>query len=225
MHLQWQFATLIAAVRIILHDKEKNMFYSLTGKIVYSDITRAAIECQGIAFDVTTSVNTLRRIGNVGDTATLYTHLAVREDGVELFGFADNEELSYFRMLISVSGVGPKAAVAILSVLTPEMLALSIASGDVKSITKAQGVGPKIAQRIVIELKDKVAKMVPAKVNSKKFSQPVLQGFSANSDEAVSALMALGYTNSEAAQAVSSLDGSLSVEELIKQGLRNLARR
>ncbi len=201
------------------------MFYSLTGKIVYSDITRAAIECQGIAFDVTTSVNTLRRIGNVGDTATLYTHLAVREDGVELFGFADNEELSYFRMLISVSGVGPKAAVAILSVLTPEMLALSIASGDVKSITKAQGVGPKIAQRIVIELKDKVAKMVPAKVNSEKFSQPVLQGFTANSDEAVSALMALGYTNSEAAQAVSSLDGSLSVEELIKQGLRNLARR
>lgn len=201
------------------------MFYSLTGKIVYSDITRAAIECQGIAFDVTTSVNTLRRIGNVGDTATLYTHLAVREDGVELFGFADNEELSYFRMLISVSGVGPKAAVAILSVLTPEMLALSIASGDVKSITKAQGVGPKIAQRIVIELKDKVAKMVPSKVNSEKFSQPVLQGFTANSDEAVSALMALGYTNSEAAQAVSSLDGSLSVEELIKQGLRNLARR
>lgn len=201
------------------------MFYSLTGKIVYSDITRAAIECQGIAFDVTTSVNTLRRIGNVGDTATLYTHLAVREDGVELFGFADNEELSYFRMLISVSGVGPKAAVAILSVLTPEMLALSIASGDVKSITKAQGVGPKIAQRIVIELKDKVAKMVPAKVNSEKFSQPALQGFTANSDEAVSALMALGYTNSEAAQAVSSLDGSLSVEELIKQGLRNLARR
>ena len=201
------------------------MFYSLTGKIVYSDISRVAIECQGIAFDVTTSVNTLRRLGSVGDTATVYTHLAVREDGVELFGFYDNEELSYFRMLISVSGVGPKAAVAILSALTPEMLALSITAGDIKSITKAQGVGPKIAQRIIIELKDKVSKMAPSKVGSEKLIQTVLPGCSGNCDEAVSALMALGYANSEAAQAVSALDGSLPVEELIKQALRSLARR
>ena len=201
------------------------MFYSLTGKIVYSDITRVAIECQGIAFDVTTSVNTLRRLGNVGDTATVYTHLAVREDGVELFGFYDNEELSYFRMLISVSGVGPRAAVAILSVLTPEMLALSITAGDVKSITKAQGVGPKIAQRIVIELKDKVSKMVPARVGSEKLTETAMPGCSGNCDEAVSALMALGYTNSEATHAVAPLDGSLSVEELIKLALRNLSRR
>lgn len=201
------------------------MFYSLTGKIVYSDITRVAIECSGIAFDVTTSVNTLRRLGNIGDTATVYTYLAVREDGVELFGFYDNEELQYFKMLITVSGVGPKAAVAILSVLTPEMLALSIAAGDVKSITKAQGVGPKIAQRIVIELKDKVSKMVPEKVSVDKInSQSALLG-GGNSDEAVSALVALGYTNSEAAHAVSTVDSSLGVEEIIRQALRNLARR
>ena len=201
------------------------MFYSLTGKIVYSDINRVAVECQGIAFDVTTSVNTLRKLGNVGDIATVYTHLAVREDGVELFGFYDNEELSYFRMLISVSGVGPKAAVAILSVLSPEMLALSISAGDVKSITKAQGVGPKIAQRIVIELKDKVSKLVPSRVSTDTLSyaaSPVCDG---NCDEAVSALMALGYSGGEAASAVASLDKSLSVEELIKQALRNLARR
>ncbi len=201
------------------------MFYSLTGKIVYSDITRVAIECSGIAFDVTTSVNTLRRLGNIGDTATVYTYLAVREDGVELFGFYDNEEMQYFKMLITVSGVGPKAAVAILSVLTPEMLALSIAAGDVKSITKAQGVGPKIAQRIVIELKDKVSKMVPEKVSVDKInSQSALLG-GGNSDEAVSALVALGYTNSEAAHAVSTVDSSLGVEEIIRQALRNLARR
>lgn len=201
------------------------MFYSLTGKIVYSDITRVAIQCGGIAFDVTTSVNTLRRLGNIGDTATVYTHLAVREDGMELFGFYDNEELSYFRMLTSVSGVGPRAAVAILSVLTPDMLALSITAGDVKSITKAQGVGPKIAQRIVIELKDKVSKLVPSKVNAEKLSPLEVVTAGGNADEAVSALMALGYTNSEATRAVSSLDTALSVEELIKQGLRNLSRR
>ncbi len=201
------------------------MFYSLTGKIVYSDITRVAIECQGIAFDVTTSVNTLRKIGSVGDTATVYTYLAVREDGVELFGFYDNEELAYFRMLISVSGVGPKAAVAILSALTPDMLALSITAGDIKSITKAQGVGPKIAQRIVIELKDKVSKIVPQRVGAEKLTQVSLPGCTANCDEAVIALTALGYTSSEAAQAVAGLDGSLPVEELIKQALRGLARR
>lgn len=201
------------------------MFYSLTGKIVYSDITRVAIECSGIAFDVTTSVNTLRRLGNVGDTATVYTYLAVREDGVELFGFYDQQELSYFRMLISVSGVGPKAAVAILSVLTPDMLALSITAGDFKSITKAQGVGPKIAQRIVVELKDKVSKLVPSSISTTGLKEAATVLVGGNSEEAVNALMALGYTHSEAAHAVGSLDASLSVEELIKQGLRNLSRR
>ena len=201
------------------------MFYSLTGKIVYSDITSVAIECSGIAFSVTASVNTLKKLGNVGDTATVYTYLAVREDGVELFGFYDNEELQYFKMLISVSGVGPKAAIAILSALTTEMLALSITAGDIKSITRAQGVGPKIAQRIVIELKDKVSKMVPSEVKSENLVQPSFVVAGSDADEAISALMALGYTNAEASRSVASLDSSLGVEELIKQALRNLARR
>ncbi len=201
------------------------MFYSLSGKIVHSDISGVAIECSGIAFSVTTSVNTLRQLGNVGDFATVYTHLAVREDGMELFGFADSEELQYFRMLISVSGVGPKAAVAILSVLTPEMLALSITAGDVKSITKAQGVGPKIAQRIVMELKDRVSKLVPEKVNTGKIAEAKQVLASGNADEAINALMALGYSGSEAARAVSECDSSLPVESIIRQALRNLARR
>lgn len=201
------------------------MFYSLTGKIVYTDYTRIAVSCSGIAFDVTTSVNSLMKLGNVGDTATVYTHLAVREDGAELFGFADQEELSYFRMLISVSGVGPKAAVAILSVLTPEMLALSITAGDVKSITRAQGVGPKIAQRIIIELKDKVSKLVPERINTGKIATAAQILRNADSEEAVNALMALGYTHSEAASAVSGIDASAGVEEIVKQALRNLARR
>lgn len=201
------------------------MFYSITGKIVYSDITRVALDCSGVAFDITTSVNTLRKLGNIGDIATVYTYLAVREDGMELFGFADNEELQYFKMLISVSGVGPKAAVAILSVLSPEMLSLSITAGDIKSITRAQGVGPKIAQRIVIELKDKVSKLVPEKINTSKLSEAAAVLSSGNSEEAVSALMALGYSNSEAAHAVAGVDVSLSVEEIIKIALRNLSRR
>ncbi len=201
------------------------MFYSLTGKIVYSDISSVAIECSGIAFDVVTSVNTLKKLGGIGETATVYTYLAVREDGVELFGFADREELQYFKMLISVSGVGPKAAVSILSTLTPETLALSITAGDVKSITKAQGVGPKIAQRIVIELKDKVSKLVPAKISSEKLMKQANIFPTENTEEAVNALMALGYSHSDASHAVSSLDPADSVENLIKQALRNLARR
>lgn len=200
------------------------MFYSITGKIVYSDITRVALDCSGVAFDITTSVNTLRKIGNIGDNATLYTYLAVREDGMELFGFSDNEELQYFKMLISVSGVGPKAAVAILSVLTPDMLSLSITAGDVKSITRAQGVGPKIAQRIIIELKDKVSKLVPEKINTSKLVSENSALFSENADEAVSALMALGYSNSEASKAVAGVDTSHSVEDIIKYALRNLSR-
>ncbi len=201
------------------------MFYSLTGKIVYSDISRVAVECNGIAFDVSTSLNTLKKLGSIGDIATVFTYLAVREDGVELFGFADNEELQYFKMLISVSGVGPKAAVAILSVLTPEMLALSITAGDVKSITKAQGVGPKIAQRIVIELKDKVSKLVPSRMDTAAIKNSAGLMPTENSEEAVNALMALGYSHSDAANAVSSVDPNNSVENIIKQALRNLARR
>ena len=201
------------------------MFYSLTGKIVYSDISKVAIECNGIAFDVSTSVNTLRKLGSIGDIATVFTYLAVREDGVELFGFADNEELQYFRMLISVSGVGPKAAVSILSVLTPDMLALAITAGDVKSITQAQGVGPKIAQRIVIELKDKVSKLVPTKISSETINKASGLIPTENTEEAVNALMALGYSHSDASHAVASIDPNNSVENIIKQALRNLARR
>ena len=134
------------------------MFYSLTGKIVYADASAVAIECGGVAFHVSTSLNTLQKIARLGDTATVYTYLSVREDAIELYGFSDQTELEYFKMLIGVSGVGPKAAIAILSTFTPEDVSFSIASGDAKRITSAPGVGPKLAQRIVLELKDKMTK-------------------------------------------------------------------
>ncbi|NLA76825.1 MAG: Holliday junction branch migration protein RuvA, partial [Clostridiales bacterium] len=132
------------------------MFYSITGNIICSDETGVAVECSGVGFRCMTTFNTLRRLGPVGSKVTLYTYLNVREDALELFGFYELQELDCFKLLISVSGVGPKAALAILSELTPDRLALCIASGDVKSVTRAQGVGPKIAQRVVLELKDKI---------------------------------------------------------------------
>ncbi len=199
------------------------MFYSLTGKIVNIASNSVAIECGGVAFACTVSLNTQKRIGTLGENAKLYTYLSVREDAMELFGFADEAELEYFKMLIGVSGVGPKAAVSILSVLTPQALALCIASGDVKALKAAQNVGAKIAQRIVLELKDKVAKNVPERISSGSVSTSA--AFSGNISEAVSALAALGFSPSDAASVLASADSDSSVEDLIKYGLKMLSSR
>ena len=201
-----------------------DMFYSLTGKIIYTDASTVAVECSGVAFRCTTSINTLQKTGGVGNTVTLYTYLHIREDAMELFGFYDNEELESFKLLISVSGVGPKAAIAILSVLSPSALAVCVTSGDVKTITRAQGVGAKIAQRIVLELKDKLSKTVPTQISALEFSTIGISTSNANKSEAVSALAALGYTQTDANSVVAKLDDSLSVQELIKQGLKLLSR-
>ena len=200
------------------------MFYSLTGKIVFADEYSVAVECGGVAFRVSTSLNTLKKVTGLRDTVTLYTYLSVREDAIELFGFSDNAELEYFKMLIGVSGVGPKAAIAILSTFTPEDISFSIASGDVKRITSAPGVGPKLAQRIVLELKDKMTKLVPSKMSSSDFIQSVIADTSGNKAEAVSALIALGYSQTEASQAISKLDPNEKVELLVKQALKQLMR-
>lgn len=200
------------------------MFYSLTGKIVYSDQQCVAIECGGVAFKCTVSFNTLKQLDLKGGSAKLFTHLAVREDAMELFGFADEQELDFFKLLIGVSGVGPKVAIAVLSAFAPSSLALCIASGDVKSLSKAQGVGAKTAQRIVLELKDKVTKIAPSKITSSEFSSGVPSFGTGNISEAISALAALGFAQSEAARVLSGLDGTLSVEELVKQGLKLLSR-
>lgn len=200
------------------------MFYSLTGKIVFVDASSVAIECGGVAFRVFTSLHTLQKIARIGDTATVYTYLSVREDALELYGFSEQTELDHFKMLLDVSGVGAKVAIAILSTFTPEDLSFSIASGDAKRITSAPGVGPKLAQRIVLELKDKMSKLVPDKVSSGSFAQNVIADGAGNKSEAVSALIMLGYSQTEAAAAVSTLDPSEPVETLIKQALRYLMR-
>jgi Holliday junction DNA helicase RuvA len=149
----------------------------------------------------------------------LYTYLNVREDALDLFGFADERELGCFKLLISVSGVGPKAALSILSESTPEKFALYVASSDSKALTRAPGIGAKIAQRIILELKDKVS----GEQAALGFSDIPVSA-SGNVEDAVSALSVLGYSRSEASLAAAKVDGTLSVEEIIRQALRLLAK-
>ena len=196
------------------------MFYSLTGKLVHMEPGVVAIECGGVAFKCFTSMNTQKNMPRIGETATVYTHLNVREDALDLYGFSTKSELNCYKMLTTISGVGPKAALSILSEMTPEGVAMAAASGDSKKFTKASGVGPKLAQRIVLELKDKVAKGFVAGTDDAG-----IVSASQNAEQAVQALIVLGYTQSEAAQAVAKLDGSLSTEELIRGALKSMASR
>lgn len=174
----------------------------------------------GVAFRCNTSYNTLRKLTSVNEEVTLYTYLSVREDALDLFGFYDTAELDCFKLLISVSGVGPKAALAILSKLSPDALSQSVATGNVKAITAAQGVGPKIAQRIIAELKDKLA---PFAGQGQGISIDIPASPQGAAAEAADALVSLGFSRSEASIAVGRLDPSLPVDELIKKALSGLS--
>lgn len=195
------------------------MIYSLKGELTYWEAGLAVVECGGVGYACRTTMNTLAKIREL-DEVKLYTYMHVTENSLDLFGFADNAELASFKQLISVSGVGPKAALSILSDITPSKLALCIASGDSKTLTKSPGIGTKIAQRIVLELKDKVAK-------EQKISASDLQSaaFSSgdNFTEAITALQTLGFNPAQCGAALSGADPASSVEELIKFGLKNLA--
>lgn len=197
------------------------MIYSLTGEIVAVDQNGFAIQTGGVAFFCFSTMNTLQKVGMKGSKATVFTYMNVREDAIELYGFHSSGELDAFKQLITVSGVGPKAALAILSVMTPDQLALNIASGDAKAITKAQGVGTKIAQRIVLELKNKFSTDLTQE-QTEMVAAIQSADTSADLSEAIEALIQLGYSRSEAAAAVSKLDKSLSVEEMIRLALRSL---
>lgn len=198
------------------------MFYSISGNVIFSDENSAAVECGGVAFRCFTSFNTLRKIGGTGQKVTLFTYLSVREDALDLFGFFDKTELDCFKMLITVSGVGPKAALAILSQLTPDKLALAVAAGDTKAITAAQGVGPKIAQRIFVELKEKLNVFSDSSVGS-TLDFIAQAKSSSNAAEAIEALTALGFSKSESSIAVGRLNPDDSVDNLIKKALAALS--
>lgn len=198
------------------------MFYSLTGNLAFSDMNSVAIDCNGVAYLCFTTMNTMRQLGPQGSKVTLYTYLSVKEDAMDLFGFFDKEELNCFKLLLTVSGIGPKGALSILSCLSPSKLALAIASGDFKEISKANGIGAKTAQRVVLELKDKMASGLVLSSNNDELAAVMNQDSTGASAEAVSALVALGYNQSDAALAVSKVDSTLSVSEIVKLALKKL---
>ncbi len=198
------------------------MIYNLKGKLTVCDVNFIVVECGGVGFKCFTTLNTVKQIGKVGSEVNVFTYLSVREDAMDLYAFATPAELDAFKLLITVSGIGPKAAASILSELTPDRLALCIASGDAKSITAAQGVGKKTAERVVLELKDKMNGIVSESVSSSVNNASSVESSSAS--EAVAALVALGYSQSDAAVVVGSLDKSMSVDEMIRHGLKQLAK-
>lgn len=200
------------------------MLYNVKGKLTVSDVNFIVVECGGVGFKCFTTLNTVKNIGKIGDEVNVFTYLAVREDAMDLYGFATLDELNAFKLLITVSGIGPKAAAAILSELSPDRLAICIASGDAKSITKAQGVGKKTAERVVLELKDKMGAITVGDTSDAVTSVAAVSE-SSNSSEAVEALVALGYSQSDAAVVVGSMDKSLSVDEMIRNGLKQLAKK
>lgn len=197
------------------------VIYSVTGKLMEKTGDTAVVECSGVAFGCLTSLSTLASLPPCGEVVTLYTHLYVREGAMDLYGFAGKGELAYFRMLLTVSGVGPKAALAVLSAMSPEKLALAVAAGDSKALTAAQGIGKKTAERMILELRDKVGSQdIAGGFSGAGAAAPVIQG---NLSEAVNALIVLGYSQMEAAQALQGFSEEETVEELIRQGLRRLA--
>ncbi len=200
------------------------MFYSLQGIVKVAKPGLAVVDCHGVGYKCFVSDTTLSSLPPIGGEVLLFTYLAVREDAMDLYGFYKEEELDFFKLLITVSGVGPKAAMAILSVFAPEQLAVCIASGDAKAITKAQGVGAKTAQRLVLELKDKLGGLSVSAA-----AAPAVQAVSAvsansNAADAVEALVTFGYSRSEASVAVGRVDSSLSTEVMIKEALKALAK-
>ncbi len=205
------------------------MIYSVRGKLIHKEPFLAVVECGGVGYACRTTCMicfgmTASQLGETGTEVSLYTYLYVREDNVELFGFYSMQELNCFKMLISVSGVGPKAALSILSDIDAQRFALTIASGESKVFTKTKGVGPKLAQRIVLELKDKIAKENISAADIKA-SGNVFVPAGDNCSEAVSALMVLGFSQEEVASAVSKIDPALDTGEIVKQALKIIGNK
>lgn len=199
------------------------MIYCLTGKILKKTLDTVVISCAGVGYAAQVPTTTAEALPAAGHEATLYTVLSVSENDVALYGFASEDQRACFKLLTSVSGVGPKAGLAILSILTPEKVALAASSGDHKAFTAASGVGPKLAQRIALELKDKVGKGLVAGTGFAAAGTAAPPPASASA-QAVAALVSLGYTASEASMAVARVDDTLPVQDIIKIALRGLSR-
>lgn len=199
------------------------MFYYVNGTVTELEAGLAVIDCGGVGYACATTNYTLSQLKK-GERAKLYTYLNVREDAMELFGFARQSELRSFKLLIGVSGVGPKAALSILSATTPQQLAMAVVMGDEKALTAAQGVGKKIAQRIILELKDKLAKE-QGSFDAASGAAAVLPVQSNKAGEAAAALAVLGYGSQEISAALKGIDmEALPLEEIIRQSLKKMVK-
>lgn len=194
------------------------MFYYINGTVAVLEENLAVIDCGGVGFACNTTSYTLSKL-KMGREAMLYTHCNIREDAFDIYGFATREELGFFQKLLGVSGVGPKAALSILSALSPDRLSLAIMTGDEKALTTAQGVGKKMAQRVILELKDKIgAEQTSLDFSGGGVSAPVPAGKTA---EASAALAVLGYSQSEIGLALRGIDvENLPVDQIVKQALK-----
>ena len=201
------------------------MFYYLKGRAAHLAPNLAVIDCGGVGYACRTTSYTLSGL-QMGQEVTLYTHLNVREDAMELYGFGTEKERNCFQLLIGVSGVGPKAALSILSATTPEGLATAIITGDEKALTVAQGIGKKIAQRILLELKDKLAKGQTASIQGESYGGSGITVIPENKlSEASAALAVLGYSQGEINLALKGVDlDALTLEQVIKEALKKMMK-
>jgi Holliday junction DNA helicase RuvA len=202
------------------------MFYYLNGSLEYRDINTCVIDCAGVGYKLTvSSITSDSLVNKLNQKVKLYTYLAVREDGIELFGFGSNEECACFNQLITVSGVGPKAAMSILSTLTPDRFSIAVCTEDTKAISKASGIGTKTAARIILELKDKISKDMISVGSSSGVSSAQPVKMSTTLAEASEALMVLGYDKSTVISALNGINPDIKdVGEVIKLALKKLAR-
>ena len=200
------------------------MFYYVSGTVAHIEPYLAVIDCSGVGYACRTTTYTLASLKK-GEPCKLYTYLNVREDAMELYGFATQEELNLFQQLISVSGVGPKAALSILSASTPANLALSIITGDEKALTCAQGIGKKIAQRVILELKDKLSKGQTISAGGGAVPGAAVTIIPDNKlSEASAALAVLGYSQSEINIALKDADLTQPLEQIIRQALKKMVK-
>jgi len=200
------------------------MFYYLSGELALCEMGTCVVDCSGVGYKLTTSMMTSQNLLNkVGQKVKLYTYLAIRDDGVELFGFETNEERACFNLLIGVSGIGPKAATSILSVMTPDRFALAVSTEDTKFISKTPGIGPKSAARIVLELKDKISKNIMTATPASSPQTTATVKMSQNLSEAAEALAVLGYDKNTVLSALKDIDPKTDVGSIIKSALKKLA--
>jgi Holliday junction DNA helicase RuvA len=202
-----------------------SLYAYIKGSLEYKHADHMVVEANGVGYRIQTSLSSIEACGPVGSEIKVYTHLYVREDNMSLFGFITQEELGMFELLITVSGVGPKAALSLISAVSPSRFGLTVISEDIKTLTKAQGIGNKMAQRIILELKDKIKKEQLAAASMDIFDGKVAGNETSRISEAINALMVLGYSSNEAGKAVAAVySEDMELEAIIMKALKGLVR-